>query len=153
MRRRFSVGLVGALLSVALSSDALAAPNATVTDKVEKDEAISVIAANCVSGPNYTAYADITITRADGSDSREYSEQVDNDASTPEGFNIVMPDAGSFNVRVVCRHTFSNGTNGTWYDESEAVTVTGLTADEKKRCKNKRTSAARRRCLRRARAN
>ncbi|MGH2692206.1 MAG: hypothetical protein ACRDHM_06850 [Actinomycetota bacterium] len=154
MRRRTIVGLVGVALSLALSSDALAAPNASVDDRVKHDEAMYVEARNCVSGSNYTAYVDIYITSADGSVYSEYTDQgTDADPATPEGFNITMRDIGTYTVRVVCRHQFSGGGSGTWYDETEDVVVTGLTDDERKKCRKKATRRARKRCLRRETAD
>jgi hypothetical protein len=154
MRRSVIIGFVGVAISLGLISEALAAPNVSVDDRVKKNDAIYIEARDCTSSPDYTAYVDIYITSVDGSSYSEYTDQgTDADPATPEGFNIVMPEIGNFRVRVICWHRFSPTSSATWYDETEEAVVTGLTDDEKKKCRKKRTKRARKRCLKRQRAD
>ena len=67
MRRSVIVGFVGVAISLGLISEALAAPNVSVDDRVKKNDAIYMEARDCTSGPDYTAYVDIYITSVDGS--------------------------------------------------------------------------------------
>lgn len=150
MRRRVMVGLVGVVLSVALSSEALAAPNASVSDKVKAGEYIRIEVQQCYHGQDYTAYVDITVLRGDGTVADEFSAPADPSFNT---LLVAAPDIGSYTVRVKCRHQFDATRSGTFWEETEPVVVTGLTSDEKKKCKKKRTARARRRCLKRERAD
>jgi hypothetical protein len=96
---------------------------------------------------------DIIVRQADGTVYSLRLHATDNDPATPEAVNITMREVGTFTVQVRCRHEFNNGSRSTWFDETEETLVTGLTDDERKRCKKKRTAKARRRCLRRERAD
>jgi hypothetical protein len=157
MRRVMTLSLVGVALSIALASEGLSAasaPNASVTDGIERGKEIHIRANNCTHGSDYTAYVDVTITRADGTVERELSQPSQaTSPSTGTSIYIEMPNTGSYTVKVRCRHQFDGTRSGTWYEETEDLVVTGLTADERKKCKKKRTGSARRRCLRRERAD
>ena len=154
MRRAAIVGLVGVAVSLGLISEALAAPNATVTDKVKASQQVVVAASNCTSESSYTAQVDIIVANPDGVSTSEYPEMpTDQDPATVERYEIPMQGPGIYGVRVICTHVFASGSRATWYDETEQVTVTGLTDDERKKCKKKKTKKARKRCLKRARAN
>jgi len=154
MRRTVVTALVGAALSLALISEAMAAPNADVDDKVKKGEEVEIVTTNCAHGEDYTAYIDVTITRADGTVERQESYPSDTFKPIERSTNFFpMRNMGSYKVRVVCRHQFDANTSGTRWDETEDLVVTGVDAAEKKKCKKKKNKKARKRCLNRARAN
>lgn len=141
--------LVGISLSLALTSEALAAPNATVSDRVKAGEFIRIESRNCSHGPDYTAYVDITILRGDGTVAHESSAPADQ-----ENIDLVpAPDIGSYTVRVKCRHQFNATTSDTFWEETEAVLVTGLTAKERRKCRNIVDPKRERRCLKRQAAD
>lgn len=158
MRRLSYVAVVGVALSVALASGGLSAasePNAGVEDdRVEKGDKLTLVTYNCKHGDDYTAYLDITITRADGTVERELSEPGTADGY--RGFFIEMPNVGSYKVRVVCRHQFDGSTSQTFYDETmdvEVIEPTGLTAAEKKKCNRIVSAKKRKACLRKQKAD
>jgi hypothetical protein len=154
MRRTVVTALVGAALSLALISEAMAAPNADVDDKVKKGEEVEIVTTNCAHGEDYTAYIDVTITRADGTVERQESYPSDTFKPIERSTNFFpMRNMGSYKVRVVCRHEFGGGKSGILWDETEDLVVTGVDAAEKKKCKKKATRKARKRCLSKAAAD
>ena len=160
VRRRSTVAVVGVALSVALASGGLSTasePNAGVLDdRIERGKQLVIVTYNCEHGTDYTAYLNITITRTDGTVEREMSQPGTEPGNGYAGFFIEMPNVGSYKVRVICRHQFDGSTSKTFYDETMDVVVTEstkLTAAEKKKCKKKGTSAARKRCLKKERAD
>ncbi len=151
MRRTKMTALIGVALSLALISEAMAAPNATVSNKVRKGGEVMIDATNCDHGEDWTAYIDVTITKPDGTVVAE--ESYPTDPVLGNTYLIPMPNAGPYKVRVVCRHQFDADTSGTWWDETEDLLVTEITAAERRRCNKKSTRRARKRCLRRAAAD
>ena len=154
MRRIVVTALVGVALSLALISEALAAPYADVDDKVKKGQTVLIRATNCAHGEEYTAYFDVTITRADGTVETQVS--YPSRTSSPATITLStfpMQNMGSYKVRVVCRHEFGGGKSGILWDETEDVVVTGLTAKEKKKCKRIDSPVKSKRCLKKQRAD
>ena len=156
MRRKFTAGLMGVVLSIGLASEALAAPNASATDRVKEDdgdgapdysETVEIVFTNCQSGPGYEASVVVTFPFS------KYHTPADDDGTTVVS-HWMHESPGEYTVELSCDH-YTAPPNGhfylrTTYTEEEVVIVeqrTGtLTAQEKKRCKRKPTPERRRRC-------
>ncbi|MGH2692207.1 MAG: hypothetical protein ACRDHM_06855 [Actinomycetota bacterium] len=158
MRSTVKVALVGICVAVALVSESLAAgsePNVTAPASVEKGEAFKITIRNCQSGSNYSAYITWSYTKPDGTevDAADVGPDADGTTDLPVSLDAI----GYWIHRFTCEHRFSGGDPAVFWQEGAVIEVQKptptLTDQERKKCKKKRTRAARRRCLRRERAD
>jgi hypothetical protein len=164
MRRNVTVALVGALVSLALMAEGLAASEAYVTvapTRVKKSEPVTVSVNTCKSGSNanvgdYTATIEEDLTYPSGPVDH-FSRPVDESDGTTE-FTHNLPAVGNHKLKVWCKHTWSNGSGQPWtpeeftvevYEEGTTPTPT-ITDQERAKCKKLPTRRKRKRCLKKA---
>jgi hypothetical protein len=158
MRKTLTIALVGVGLSLALASDGLADaadPNVSAPATVEENKILTVAVGNCSSGTGYQAILTPRWIRPDG--------QADDYPGGPgDGVTELeyrLTPAGQWRLEMTCWHVFDDGTWKKFWEESVDIDVlkaasTGtLTKAEKKKCKKKETRKARKRCLKKQRAD
>ena len=126
MKRALTLAFVASLMLAMLPAHAGGDDRVTIQpDPVDIGGTLTIVAEDCESGDGWTAKLKVTFENADGQVVRRKSKRADEDGTTRINVRITNEDfdKGTYTVIVRCKHRFSDGTSGTWYEITKTVKV------------------------------
>lgn len=128
MSRKWIVALLagGVFLAAAPGASAGTDPVTVKPNPVKQGKKLKIIAEDCISGPGYKAYVEVSIIeKGDGKPIIEKRVPADADGTTLLKFKIKKSKfpAGKYWAYVDCIHVFDAGGEGVWYETDNKFKV------------------------------